>query len=344
MPAPLAKGLIIAASVLVAAGIAVYENPQVREWVDKSRRRIALALYNLGDDIQPGSSHDVDANAAIEAAKRKRDEIMATNRGRFLRRQLGVDTSKDNSVSPESGYTSFDDFLNRDENGAYTLRNTSAKVDDEHGLRKRGKRTRIEVTNAEMGTDLLTEEQAQLIFDRNLIGTSEIDEDRQSTATLASSGNQRPVTTPAGQDHLLNDSVSHQRSLSSDASPRTQDELQYPVNAYSSFNEWAEDISSFHSATPHQQAERLADESTRAPSSSLSASMQSVHSFSSVENIRCAPQSDDSNASDAASHGTPFDILSEDSFEGTSTRGIDTPSSWTEVGSEVSEGDLGYAQ
>ncbi|KAJ5127127.1 hypothetical protein N7448_007906 [Penicillium atrosanguineum] len=54
MPAPLVKGIIVTASVLVAAGVAVYQSPQFQEWVATSRRKIALALHNLGDEIQPG--------------------------------------------------------------------------------------------------------------------------------------------------------------------------------------------------------------------------------------------------------------------------------------------------
>lgn len=46
-------GIIIGVSVLVAAGIAVYESPQFKQWVTTSRRKIALALHNLGDEIQP---------------------------------------------------------------------------------------------------------------------------------------------------------------------------------------------------------------------------------------------------------------------------------------------------
>ncbi|THC96139.1 hypothetical protein EYZ11_004360 [Aspergillus tanneri] len=48
--------LIITVSALVAAGIAVYESPQFRNWIDNSRRKIALALHHLGDEIQPRTS------------------------------------------------------------------------------------------------------------------------------------------------------------------------------------------------------------------------------------------------------------------------------------------------
>ncbi|RMJ21904.1 hypothetical protein PHISP_07231 [Aspergillus sp. HF37] len=58
MPSPVARasGVVMTVSALVAAGIAVYESPQFREWVNNSRRKVALALHNLGDGIQPPES------------------------------------------------------------------------------------------------------------------------------------------------------------------------------------------------------------------------------------------------------------------------------------------------
>lgn len=84
MPAPLAKGLIIAASVLVAAGIAIYENPQVRQWVDQSRRKIAIALHSLGDDIQPRRASE--SSDDFEERKRRREELIRSNRNELIRR------------------------------------------------------------------------------------------------------------------------------------------------------------------------------------------------------------------------------------------------------------------
>ncbi|KAL1608501.1 hypothetical protein SLS60_003443 [Paraconiothyrium brasiliense] len=84
MPAPLAKGLIIAASVIVAAGIAIYESPQVRQWVDQSRRKIAVALHSLGDEIQPRrpseSSEDFD-----ERKRRQREDMIRRNRNELIK-------------------------------------------------------------------------------------------------------------------------------------------------------------------------------------------------------------------------------------------------------------------
>ncbi|OCL11487.1 hypothetical protein AOQ84DRAFT_229271 [Glonium stellatum] len=99
MPAPLAKGLIIAASVLVAAGLAIYESPQVRQWVDQSRRKIAVALHSLGDEVQPRrNSSDPSDNGQDrqgrddEARRRRREEIVRRNRVELLRkaREEGV--------------------------------------------------------------------------------------------------------------------------------------------------------------------------------------------------------------------------------------------------------------
>ncbi|EON63707.1 hypothetical protein W97_02935 [Coniosporium apollinis CBS 100218] len=82
----LTPGLIIAASVLVAAGIAFYENPQVRQWVDQSRRKIAIALYSLGDELQPERSNNQSQRQSEEHRRRRREEIVRRNRRELIRR------------------------------------------------------------------------------------------------------------------------------------------------------------------------------------------------------------------------------------------------------------------
>jgi hypothetical protein len=111
-------GIIITVSILLAAGIAVYESPQLREWVDNSRRKIAIALHSLGDEINPRSSpprpqrHDrsmsEDASAEAEEKRRKaRQEIM--QRGRILEEKKRK--SKNSSVT-----SSFDSLVDNDGN------------------------------------------------------------------------------------------------------------------------------------------------------------------------------------------------------------------------------------
>ncbi|KAK6507480.1 hypothetical protein TWF481_005911 [Arthrobotrys musiformis] len=55
MPAaPIAKGVIIMCAVLIAAGYTVYENrEQVKEIVDRTRRKISLAMHTFAEEIMP---------------------------------------------------------------------------------------------------------------------------------------------------------------------------------------------------------------------------------------------------------------------------------------------------
>ncbi|KAK6343332.1 hypothetical protein TWF730_010923 [Orbilia blumenaviensis] len=55
MPAaPIAKGVIIMCAVLIAAGYTVYENrEQVKELVDRTRRKISLAMHTFAEEIMP---------------------------------------------------------------------------------------------------------------------------------------------------------------------------------------------------------------------------------------------------------------------------------------------------
>ncbi|KAJ5450101.1 uncharacterized protein N7458_006550 [Penicillium daleae] len=80
MPAPIAKGIIVTVSVLVAAGVAVYQSPQFQQWVTTSRRKIALALHHLGDEIQPRDStsparEDISMTEEVGEAAQERRRI-----------------------------------------------------------------------------------------------------------------------------------------------------------------------------------------------------------------------------------------------------------------------------
>ncbi|KAL2830925.1 hypothetical protein BJY01DRAFT_226881, partial [Aspergillus pseudoustus] len=73
-------GIIIGVAALVAAGIAVYESPQFRRWVDNSRRKLATALHNLGDGVHPGESglplqHDISMMEEVGPAAEERRRI-----------------------------------------------------------------------------------------------------------------------------------------------------------------------------------------------------------------------------------------------------------------------------
>jgi hypothetical protein len=111
-------GLIVLAVVVVAAGAAAYENPQIREWLENSRRKIALALHSLGDEISPRvkqsrrndpSMQEDETEAAEERRRRAREEIM--EKGRIMEeRQRRKRSSKD--VPSPTG--SFDTLVDKD--------------------------------------------------------------------------------------------------------------------------------------------------------------------------------------------------------------------------------------
>ena len=157
---PFSTGLIIAASVIVAAGIALYESPQVRQWVDQSRRKIAVALHALGDDIQPRrpseSSEDFE-----ERKRRQREELVRRNRNELIKRAreegIAVDLDKLARIGQEdlelaerrqrrrtdASQRSFDDLVGSDgmlkkEQTASTAHTATGNDASASGLRQRG--------------------------------------------------------------------------------------------------------------------------------------------------------------------------------------------------------------
>ncbi|KAE9972753.1 hypothetical protein BLS_003911 [Venturia inaequalis] len=205
MAAPLAKGLIITASVLVAAGIAVYESEQVREWILQYRQRLAMALHSLGDDISPSSRDMEDDEASVEARRNRRLEVIRMNRLDLIRRAreegIAVDldelTAMGEREEAVANARGFDDFVSQDG----TLRSvqprpemsqaTGAESNTTEGLRHRG----ASVRGLESGMRASPwanpfDDDAQVLFDRALIGTDEetealLQSSRESSRTLS---------------------------------------------------------------------------------------------------------------------------------------------------------------
>jgi hypothetical protein len=108
-------GLIIGVSVLVAAGIAVYESPQFQQWVNTSRRKIALAFHNLGDEIQPRNiplREDISMN---EEAGEVAEERRRIARAEIMRRSALLE-SRRKSHHPNRTDNSFDTLVDQDGN------------------------------------------------------------------------------------------------------------------------------------------------------------------------------------------------------------------------------------
>lgn len=110
-------GIIIAVSVIAAAGVAAYESPQVQEWLRQSRQKIAMALHSLGDDIHPRSrsprpsdaSMHEDASDEAEARRRQaRAEIL--DRGRIMQERK----RHRHSMTKQNEQGSFDTLVDKD--------------------------------------------------------------------------------------------------------------------------------------------------------------------------------------------------------------------------------------
>ncbi|EXJ77080.1 hypothetical protein A1O3_10238 [Capronia epimyces CBS 606.96] len=115
-------GIIITVTILVAAGVAAYENPQVRAWIDRTRHKISMGLHTLGDEIHPNSSqrrrpslndasmHEDKSESADERRRQAIAEIM--ERGRIMEER----NKRRKTTGPDRTRTSsFDTMV--DENG-----------------------------------------------------------------------------------------------------------------------------------------------------------------------------------------------------------------------------------
>jgi len=158
---------IIVASVAVAAAIALYESPEVRRVAEDLRRRIAVALHSLGDNLDPslreprfnrpedaegflqsrgslGADEGVDADD--ETRRRQREELMYWNARREEmqgQKRRESEQAANPDASPSQRALTFDDFLKEDntaERGTFVY-NTGASrwgEDQQQGIRRRG--------------------------------------------------------------------------------------------------------------------------------------------------------------------------------------------------------------
>ncbi|KAI0132138.1 hypothetical protein BJ170DRAFT_612678 [Xylariales sp. AK1849] len=164
MPAPVViKAGVIAVSIVVAAGVAIYESPELRRMAEDFRRRIAIALHSLGDSISPQERENLfnrpeDAEGFLqsrgidiradeqgldadeETRRRQREELMYWNAIAEEKRKESEKTASPRQT--RSRGSSFDDFLKEDasgEKGTFVF-NSGAEVQgaEAEGLKHRG--------------------------------------------------------------------------------------------------------------------------------------------------------------------------------------------------------------
>jgi hypothetical protein len=230
--AVLASVGIVAASVAVAAAIAIYEIPEVRRAAEDLRRRIAIALHALGDNVDPNNpnsreprfnrpedaegfyqSHDVDADE--ETRRRQREELMYWNMRREAEKQR-----QSPDIQQRSRGSTFDDFLQPDragESGTYVY-NTGANAWDTEGsnvLRRRGNVEPVRGLNAAVLANPFSDEYGIELEDRAdpVPPTPEAMSDIYNAtplvrSPLAAASPAQPVPVPAASEVLF-DFASH---------------------------------------------------------------------------------------------------------------------------------------
>ncbi|KAF8863259.1 hypothetical protein BDZ45DRAFT_712510 [Acephala macrosclerotiorum] len=372
-PNPAALGIVVGVSIAVAAAIAVYESPQARQFAEDVRRKIAIALHSLGDEINPQprqprfnrpedaegfmmsqAGGDPDMDADEESKRRQREELMYWNAVHLEKKEKERQMNEPRPENRSRG-SSFDDFLHEDptgEKGTYVY-NTSTETTQAEGLRQRGIQglNRGSFYANPFGDEHNIESDEQRAIDASLMEPDasekyEVMSDiysaqedpkpsRQTTTTIAEQlidtseepVPDPPVSFPTMEDHFMGETTNFTNMAERDDS------------AYASIHAWADNANqSFYSplpitpgaVTPQRQEVRassptFSDPDVSVPGSGMATPTDSAFSAGSGEEI-WAPRSGATSEAD---------VMSVDG------EGVSTPGTWTEVGSVVSEDDVG---
>ncbi|KAL8832561.1 MAG: hypothetical protein Q9191_000185 [Dirinaria sp. TL-2023a] len=319
-------------------------NPEIRNWVDNSRRKVAVALHDLGDELAPrpqsrrtrsqdASTREDDSPEAAERRRKARAEIIERGRVMEERRRAKRASGK-----------SFDDLVDQD--GVLKADGTSAKATATQAqpmsseMRKRNVEAQAVALGATLANPFADEIPMEFCPAEDKVIS--LPHSQPSTPTLGSPS--QPVLTPETPRTLLidTDEISnhpseqlvdltpttsqasaptspHREDLASlePLSPPNDDEAPAPNPWSISIDDWPDNANaSFYSApvsqsTPsehHAPVEHEEELGTGATTPTISESGEHVSQIG----------SDD------------MDVLSE-------IDGISTPGSWTEAGSVSSE-------
>ncbi|KAJ5082607.1 hypothetical protein N7532_011650 [Penicillium argentinense] len=297
MPAPVAKGIIVTVSVLVAAGVAVYRSPQFQEWMITSRRKIALALHNLGDGIEPRDPVREDISMTEETGEAA-EERRRIARAEIMRRAtlLELHCQSKDSGNPLS---SFDSLV--DKNG-------NLRVVDDHEAKE------TDTVGTSTGIDTGA---AQALYRGDKTGqAAHLDTSSEVTSNHSSESVVQFTPTTQTPDEVLFDPFT-------DSPIRAQTPVSFSASSRSEDND---EVYYAHpnpvSNTGHQQ-DLLGempldyDEHANLFRAPLSSAPSTTGSSGHVEDV------------DASSDGTLSDLGRY------SVGGVATPTGWSEVGSEA---------
>ncbi|KAH8880641.1 hypothetical protein GQ53DRAFT_736562 [Thozetella sp. PMI_491] len=367
--AVLASAGIIAVSVAVAAAIAVYESPELRRMADDFRRRIAIALHSLGDNVDP-SNHEPRFNrpedaegflqsrgavgesveADDETRRRQREELMYWNAIREQKERERREAEERETPKEFQGAT-FDDFMKPDssgERGTYVF-NTGAEVrgrgQDDNLLRRRGPEG-VRGLSATVYANPFADENGVDDFDDNhpsnliapekdevmtdIYGATPLDGRTVQSETFSP----KPATPELLFDFDESRSHTLSRHLTENEFMTAGQEDRH--EAYASIQAWAENTTDPSSGRASPNPMSFYSPLPVTPAAPISepeivsdGQLTPTYSASEV-------------GTDLVSSGVPehdYDVMSQDS----EADGLTTPNSWSEVGSVVSENDAADA-
>ncbi|KAI0012968.1 hypothetical protein F4779DRAFT_625616 [Xylariaceae sp. FL0662B] len=353
---------IIAVTVAVAAAIAVYESPELQRMAADLRRRIAIALHSLGEEISPaerenlfnrpedaegflqsrglGAGSEPGVDADDETRRRQREELMYWNSVREAKMEKERLESEKRSPRPRSSRqgSSFDDFLEKDtdaEKGAYVFHTGSEFQNSEGLVRRRGDGARG--LNYSSYSNPFADEHGideDVAFENSLMDPEkeEVMSDVYSATELGNKAEpSRSVTLPA--DPALIEVEEHAPTTQPEQQQPSEEELgpdEYVTagqddrhDAYSSIQAWANNTSDASFYSPLPV-------SPEAPLSEPE--LISEGALTPADSGSVAGSGVD--IGDEVASARSYSVMSDDD-------GIMTPTSWTEVGSVTSESEAG---
>ncbi|KAH8681154.1 hypothetical protein BX600DRAFT_429122 [Xylariales sp. PMI_506] len=359
---------VFAVTLVVAAGIALYESPELRRMAEDLRRRIAVALYSLGDSISPQQreellnrpedaegflrSRGIDINnepgvdADEETRRRQREELMYWN---AIAEEKRKGSEKEKVSEPparprtSTRGSSFDDFLKQDSNaekGAFVFHTgTDIRGDVAEGLRRRGDMPRG--LNYSAYTNPFGDEHGideNIIFENSLIDPEkdETETDIYSVSHDGQRDQQQPPTIPAVLNNA--DSIAHTNTSAQLSAPVAASESELgPDEFMTAGQDDRHDAYSSIQAWAQNSNSGFYSPLPVSPAGPLSEpELISEGQLTPTDSVSLIGSGDDvaDEARSTASYeqGRHYDVLSDD-------EGMMTPASWTEVGSVVSELD-----
>lgn len=358
---------VIAVSFVVAAGIAIYESPELRRMAEDLRRRIAVALYSLGDSITPqerenlfnrpedaegflrsrgidvrgeGGEQGVDADE--ETRRRQREELMYWNALADEKREKELRDSQRGSLSEHRRGSSFDDFLKQDteaDKGTYVF-NSSADIrgGEAEGLRHRGDASRGLAVSAY--TNPFADEHSideHIVLENSLEDPADKDETGTDIYTVSNDDrndvSSATLSVPFEQMPALVEFDSPAQQTERPTTPTVERQLAPEEYMTAGQEDRAHDAYTSIQAWAQNATSGFYSPLPVSPARTTSEpELVSDGALTPTDSASVVDVADEVRSVNSEGQSRSFDILSE-------SEGMATPASWSEVGSVVSEND-----